>query len=113
MERTALSRYQQDLFCEELDEIVVESVVIGPRSSEAIIPWLTGVYKDSRGFELGTFDASLLPIVWKKLSTNWDVLTLGYVSDIVEIMHGFTMKLLQVICHDERVASEALNILME
>ena len=36
----------------------------------------------ARGFEFVTFDVSLLPIIWKKQSSNWEALALGYVEDI-------------------------------
>ena len=48
----------------ELDEIVMEACSIAEPIAKAIIPWLTGVYESSRGFELGTFDTTVLPIVW-------------------------------------------------
>ena len=77
------------------------------------MPRLEEVYKSSRGFELGTFDASLLPIVWKKQSLNWEALALGYLSDIVDIIHTFTMELLAGLCGDDRVSREVSNILLD
>ena len=54
----------------ELDGIVAEASNVADPISNAIIPWLREIHNDSRGFELGTFDASILPIVWKKQSVS-------------------------------------------
>ena len=101
----------RDTSYDELKGILVESVSVAEPNSKPIIPWLTEVYKNSRGFELGTFDASLLTIVWKKQSLNWDALALGYVSDIVDIVHTFTMHLLALLCSDTRVLRGVTQVL--
>lgn len=63
--------------------------------SQNIIQWLEDLYKGSRGFELGTFDASIIPIIWKKQSANWEEIALGYTSDVVSVVHGFIVGLLR------------------
>lgn len=54
----------------ELEGIVAEASTVADPISNAIMPWLREIHKDSRGYELGTFDASILPIVWKKQSVS-------------------------------------------
>ncbi len=49
----------------ELEDIMQEDILIPLPKAAGIKQWLENVYKSSRGFELGTFDASLLPIIWK------------------------------------------------
>lgn len=75
--------------------------------------WLEEVYSNSRGFELGTFDASLLPIIWKKQSNNWEALALGYVDDIVSLVHSFTLDLLANICKDPRAHQGLHSLLLD
>ena len=104
---------QHESFHSELQDILVESIPILEPDSEPIMPWLKAVYKSSRGFELCTFDVSLLPIVSKKQSINWEPLALGYVSDIVDIVHTFTMDLLAALCDDVRVSRELANVLLD
>ena len=111
LESESISRRKSSF--DELEGILIEPNPIPGPSSKAIIPWLTDIYKTSRGFELGTFDASLLPIVWKKQSLNWDALSLGYLSDIVVIVHNFTMRLLSILCDDDRVLHEVSDVLLE
>lgn len=97
----------------ELDGILHDECTVPTPKPTGIIPWLEKEYKSSRGFELGTFDASLLPNVWKKQSAKWDDLTLGYVSDIVSLVHDFILALLSAICEDQRVRSALMSMLMD
>lgn len=97
----------------ELDDILHDDCKVPAPKPTGIIPWLDKVYKGSRGFELGTFDASILPSIWKKQSANWDDLALGYVSDIVSLVHNFTVTLLAATCEDQRVQSALMSVLMD
>ena len=95
----------------DLEDIAQESSLIPLPRSSGIKQWLEEVYKSSRGFELGTFDASLLPTIWRKQSANWESLALGYVEDIVSLVHSFTVDLLAKICKDPR-ARQALHLVL-
>lgn len=97
----------------ELDDILHDDCIVPTPKPTGITTWLEKVYKSSRGFEMGTFDASLLPIIWKKQSANWDDLALGYVSDIVSLVHNFTLALISAICEDDRVQSALMSMLMD
>ncbi|CAD6586476.1 MAG: hypothetical protein ASARMPRED_002547 [Alectoria sarmentosa] len=97
----------------EIDDILYENYELPMPKPTGITAWLSEVYRTSRGFELGTFNASLLPIIWKKQSANWDDLALGYISDIVFLVHNFTINLLSAICEDERVESALTSALMD
>ena len=97
----------------ELDEILHDDCNVPAPKPMGIMLWLDQVYKGSRGFELGTFDASILPNIWKKQSANWNDLALGYVSDIVSHVHNFIVKLLSALCEDRRVQSALLSVLMD
>ncbi len=104
-------RYEKDH--SELEDIMQENVLIPLPKAAGIKQWLENVYKSSRGFELGTFDASLLPIIWKKQSVNWEALALGYVDDIVTIVHSFTVELLAVVCKDSRARQGLHSVLLD
>lgn len=97
----------------DLDDILHDDCQVPKPKPTGIIPWLEDVYKSSRGFELGTFDASLLPVIWRKQSANWDNLALGYVSDIVSLVHGFVFALISAICEDQGVQSALMSVLMD
>ena len=95
------NRYAQDFG--ELDDLLQAGGGVVMPLSTNIMKWLEDIYKGSRGFELGTFDSSIIPIIWKKQSANWDDLALGYISDVVSLVHGFNVDLLRSCCSDERV----------
>lgn len=97
----------------ELEDIMHEKEELSKPNTKGIRTWLTKVYRTSRGFELGTFDSSLLAITMKNQSANWKGLALGYISDIVTIAHGFITDLLRLVCPNERVREGLLSILMD
>lgn len=97
----------------ELEDIMQSDSLIPLPKVFGIKQWLENVYKNSRGFELGTFDASLLPIIWKKQSANWEALALGYVEDIVSLVHSFTVDLLAKICKDPRARQGLYSVLLD
>ena len=97
----------------ELDDLMHDDTSVPQPKKAEIKDWLAAVYKTSQGFELGTFDPALLPIVWKKQSKNWDTLALAYIDDIIAIVHRFTVTLLSKICKDERIQRGLSSILLE
>lgn len=97
----------------ELEDIMQENSLISPPKAFGIKQWLEEVYKSSRGFELGTFDPSLLPVIWKKQSVNWEALALGYVEDVISLVHSFTVDLLAKICEDPRARQGLLSVLLD
>ena len=64
------NRYTDDH--DELDDLLQPAGKVALPKSTNIIRWLQKWYNGSRGFELGTFDASIVPIIWKKQSINWE-----------------------------------------
>lgn len=97
----------------ELDDLMQDFSLIPLPKVFGIKKWLESEYKSSRGFELGTFDASLLPIIWRKQSVNWEALALGYVEDIVSLVHSFTVDLLAKICKDPRARQGLHSVLLD
>ncbi|KAM3425678.1 hypothetical protein BST61_g7618 [Cercospora zeina] len=65
--------------------------------------WLLQVFRANRGFELGTFSASILATVMKKQSSKWASISLGFVSDVIVIVHHFISSALASICDDSNV----------
>jgi len=75
--------------------------------------WLKDLHNSSRGFELGTFQASILPNAMKVQSSNWEPLALGYVSDIICIVHNFVVLLLEGLCPEENVREALLSVMLD
>jgi len=97
----------------ELDEVMVEKDSIAKSIGHDTIEWLTEIYKTSRGFELGTFDSSLLAMTMKTQSSKWEEIALAYISDVVSMAHTFILDLLRLVCPDARVRESIISILMD
>ncbi|KAI9810026.1 MAG: hypothetical protein M1827_006724 [Pycnora praestabilis] len=80
---------------------------------ENIFDWIESAYRTSRGFELGTFDPSLLPIIFQEQSKKWDGLALAYISDVIRVVHSFTNDLLSALCPDRRVRSNLWTLITD
>jgi hypothetical protein len=65
--------------------------------------WLLQVFKGSQGFELGTFNASILATVMKKQSSKWEDISMGFLSDAIVLVHRFITSALVSICDDRNV----------
>lgn len=78
-----------------------------------IFNWIESAYRTSRGFELGTFDPSLLPIIFQEQSKKWDGLALAYISNVIGAVHTFTNDLLSALCPDRRVRSNLWTLITD
>ena len=83
-----------------------------PQSND-VFDWIESVYRTSRGFELGTFDPSLLPIIFQEQSKKWDGLALAYISDVIRVVHSFANDLLSALCPDQRVRSNLWTLIID
>ncbi|KAL5344062.1 hypothetical protein BJX70DRAFT_7282 [Aspergillus crustosus] len=54
----------------DLNDTLVDSELLTPPVEDDIYLWLSGEYRSSRGFEIGTFSSALLPTVMKKQSVK-------------------------------------------
>lgn len=75
--------------------------------------WLAEVFQGNRGFEMGTFNPSILPTAMKKQSSKWSDISLGCVSDVVVLMHAFTTSALSSICSDRNVRDALIGKLSD
>lgn len=87
----------------DIQDLVHTNIKLPRPSNEDILVWLKTEYRGSRGFELGTFDASLLGNTMKQQADKWRDLALGYVSDVISLVHSFILGVLGHITPNERV----------
>lgn len=97
----------------DIEDLMHEGKRVSPPREPNILAWLRRVYNDARGFELGSFDASLLPTVWKKQSANWENLALGYINDVVALVHTFILTLLGEICGEEHLFRGVYDVMFD
>ncbi len=84
-----------------------------PPLSENILKWIEREYKSSRGFELGTFNPSILPTLFQELSMKWGDLAGQYIADTIATIHHFGNALLKRLCTEERVMGALWSLLMD
>ena len=97
----------------ELGEVTIANEKISKKVRRDTMEWLMTVYWSSRGFELGTFDSSLIAITMKTQSERWEGLALGYISDVINMAHTFITDLLHQICSDVHVRDGLMSVMME
>lgn len=99
--------------CEDIEEFLRPQDELDGASTTGITQWLEEVYRSSRGFELGTFDSAILSTAMKVQSRKWTPIALGYISDVVTMVHRFIDRVLDVICPDKSLKSEMLSVLWD
>jgi hypothetical protein len=97
----------------ELEDILYNNEKLFEPSGNGILTWIEGTYRTARGFEIGTFSSTLLSTIMKKQSAKWTGIALGYISDIIVVVHNFIVKVLESVCPDDRVRSNLLSLLMD
>lgn len=87
----------------DVQDVVHQNTDISPPREMDVMAWLKKEYEESRGFELGTFDASLLGVTMKQQAADWRDLALGYISDIIVLVHNFILEVLEHLTPNHRV----------
>ncbi|KAK8159573.1 P-loop containing nucleoside triphosphate hydrolase protein [Phyllosticta citrichinensis] len=98
---------------DEIEDLLHASQELGEPKHMGMAKWIKGIYKSSRGFEMGTFNPSILATTMKAQSENWTALVLGYISDIIAATHDFVKTLLTVVCPDARLRDNLFAALMD
>lgn len=99
--------------CLELEDVLYRNTRIPKPMAEAALPWLKTLYYRTRGFEIGVFDVSLLATAMKKQACKWKDLALGYVSDIIAMIHHFISEVLKLVAPEERLRQAVMSTLMD
>ena len=105
-----------DRYIEELGDLehyLPHPITVQSPEETNILSWLESLYIGSHGFELGSFDPSLLTRIWRKQSANWDNLAIGYICDIVTLVHDVIKQILSHCCRNERVNHRLGSLLIE
>ncbi|KAI0154591.1 dynamin GTPase [Xylariaceae sp. FL1272] len=90
----------------------LESVISAPQDNN-ILPWLKSVYSHSRGYEIGTFDDKLLAVAMRAQAANWNDVAMGYISDMIAMVHTFLSRLLELTVANERTRQGIMDLLID
>ncbi|KAI9706563.1 MAG: hypothetical protein M1836_003570 [Candelina mexicana] len=97
----------------ELINILPTASTSPPYLSMDILSWIECEYKSFRGFELGTFNPSILPTLFQELSMRWEDLVGTYLANIIASTHHFCNTLLARLCTEERVMTALWSLLID
>ncbi|CAK1356816.1 unnamed protein product [Cercospora beticola] len=111
VKQTFETRREEDL--DDLEDILYTKQSLSPPLRDQIEDWLLQVFQANRGFEMGTFNASILATVMKKQCSKWDDISLGLLSDAIVIVHRFISSALASICDDSNVRNTLANNLSD
>ena len=95
----------------ELSGVLTGASKPAASKSTGILEWIKDQYKASRGFELASFNPTVLAGLWKSQSWKWEPITFGHIDDVILVVHRFVVDLLNLICPDKRVCSSLLAVL--
>lgn len=104
-------RKRKDL--EELQDLLHPPMTCDPPKRGEIKEWLHDVFLSNRGFELGTFNTTILATVMKKQSLKWKAVSLGFVSDVIIMVHQFIITALASVCPDKEIRRAIRNALFD
>ena len=96
-----------------VDDLLPSTLAVAAPKRGEVFDWLRSIYRDSRGFEIGTVNPTLLATLMKEQSRKWVDIALGYVADVIVLTHTFVSDLLQQVCPTRRVREGVLSLLME
>lgn len=97
----------------DIEDLTHENTSVPAPSDDDIVDWIEEKYRDCRGFELGTFDATILSVILKDQAANWGSLAHGYVSDMIALVHHFVVEVLQQIAPSRRVSDGIRSLLLD
>lgn len=109
--RSFHTRKEEDL--EELLDILHPQESLSFPRSDGMSDWLREVFRENRGFELGTFNPSILATTMKRQSSKWMGISMGYISDAIVIIHRFIAAAVASVCGDYDVQKALLDTLSE
>jgi hypothetical protein len=96
----------------EIKKILPPSSSVSPPFNHDICSWIGDEYRQSRCFEIGSFNHVLLASPMKKKSLKWISLANGYIGDTITIVHGYIANGLRQVCTNKKVYENLLSFLM-
>lgn len=88
-----------------------ESMVSEPKRSISNMEWLGGIYDNNCGLGPATCDSNVLAMAWEEQTVKWEKIALGYVSDVVTMVHAFMIDLLDEVVPDQRIRKKLVHFL--
>ncbi|KAL2828001.1 P-loop containing nucleoside triphosphate hydrolase protein [Aspergillus cavernicola] len=97
----------------ELEDVIPEHIAVTDPVEGKIKSWIKSLYLNSRGFEIGTFSPTLLPVIMKTQSSSWPAIAHGYIADVITMVHKFVLRALKLACPELKVRTRLLTVIMD
>lgn len=97
----------------ELADIITPEKISVPVPCNDFSKWISGVYLQSRGLDLGTFNANFLTTAFAEQSRKWADMTKIYMSRIIITLHRYIAAALRSVCSEEQVRSKLWAAMIE
>ena len=112
-DRLATSPVRQYLEPTAVDDLIPNTSEVEKTRPGRIFDWLRTVYRDSRGYEIGTVNPTLLATIMREQARKWEDIAYGYIADIIVLTHNFINQLLHEVCPTPRVREGILRLLRD
>ncbi|PNP50156.1 hypothetical protein THARTR1_09145 [Trichoderma harzianum] len=97
----------------ELADIITPEKASMPVPCDNFSEWINGVYLQSRGLDLGTFNANFLTTAFAEQSRKWGDMAKIYMSRIIITLHRFIAAALRSVCSEEHIRNKLWVVMIE
>ena len=84
-----------------------------PMPRDDFAAWINDVYLQSRGLDLGTFNANLVSMAFAEQSRKWGDMTKIYMSRVIVTIHRFIAAALRSVCPEEQARGQLWSAILE
>lgn len=104
-----------DITPRELSEL--NDIIITPQERnkphDRFSAWINDVYLQSRGLDLGTFNANLVSLAFAEQSRKWGSITEVYMSRVIITIHRFVAAALSSVCPEELARDQLWSAILD
>ncbi len=96
----------------ELGDIIVPVEAIS-KPNDDFTTWINDVYLQSRGLDLGTFNANFISVAFAEQSRKWDGMTKIYMSRVILTLHRFIAAALRSVWPEDQARGQLWSAIIE
>ncbi|KAJ4203156.1 hypothetical protein NW767_005266 [Fusarium falciforme] len=99
----------------ELAELgdVIELPRETPMPHDDVTSWISNIYLQNRGPDIGTFNANLVATAFAEQSRKWAEMTKTYMSRVILTVHRFIAATIRSVCQEEQARSQLWSAILD
>ncbi|KAJ4229186.1 hypothetical protein NW759_003909 [Fusarium solani] len=78
-----------------------------------VTSWISNIYLQNRGLDLGTFNANLVATAFAEQSRKWAEMTKTYMSRVILTVHRFIAAAIRSVCQEEQARSQLWSAILD